>query len=158
MKMLVLMPCDERKVFEANEIFKNMDEYTKNRTFIFPYFMQYLISSHTVENWVLAYYYTLVAAKNLYKTAQETNDDLIIIGNMPADFQFDEIFNFQDAEREEPYEDVFLEKIKEMVSEDEMLSGMINKMHTAEESQMALKNCRATGEFLSNYLKAEAKE
>ena len=154
MKILLLMPCDERNIYEAQAIYNNLSAELKEQTFAMPCFMQYLVTTNLVKNWITAFYYSLVAAKNICK-ATETKDNLIIIGNVPKDFKFDSIFNFQMAEKSLPYEDKFITKIKEAVSEDEKLTALITNLYEAKDSQYSLHNCKATAQFLDKYIKTD---
>jgi len=157
MKILILMPCDEQHVYAASGIYKALSDEVKDKCFVMPMFMDYLINTKIVGNWIMAFYDALISAKNLCKAADEKNDDVIIIGNAPSAVKFDAVFNFQDIEEDMAYEDKFIEKIKEIVAENEKLIGYVNDLHKAEESKMPLHNCKATGEFLSAYIKTDAK-
>lgn len=153
MKILVLMPCDEQHVYAASKIYERLPAEVKDHTFAMPMFMQYLISTKIVGNWVFAFYDTLLSAEKLLDAAE--NDDFILIGNCPNYFKFDAVFNFQDIEEMLPYQDAFIEKIKTLVAEDAGLSTMIATLHEAKESQLALINCQATADFLAAYLKTD---
>ena len=50
MKILVLMPCDERMTYIAAKIYKELPDEIKDITFSMPMFMDYLISSKVVGN------------------------------------------------------------------------------------------------------------
>lgn len=155
MKILVLMPCDERMTYVAAEIYKNLPNNVKDVTFSMPMFMDYLVSSKIVGNWVVAFYDALVSMKQVYKASGEEN--LIIFGTAPKDLEFDVIFSFQDADQTLSYKDVFLEKIKEMVAEDELLTSKIAALYSVDDVKYALTNCSATAEFLTSYLKSNEK-
>lgn len=153
MKILVLTPCDEKWVHWCAAIYKNLTGDARDKTFFMPLFMDNLIVTKTVYNWVFAYFYAAVAAKSLIKTAMANNDDIIIFGNVNKnDFKFDAVFNFQDAEFDAEYEDLFVEKIKEIVKTDENLLPYVENLYTKEDSKMTLHNCRATAQFVSEYL------
>ena len=117
MKILVLMPCDERMIYSAAKIYKELPNDIKDITFSMPMFMDYLISSKVVGNWVYAFFDSFVSMKNIYKTANRNRDDLIVFGTAPKNMKFDAIFSFQDDAEQLPYEDKFLRKIKEIVKE-----------------------------------------
>jgi hypothetical protein len=151
MKILVLMPCDEKSVYMAAGIYKALPQKIREKTFAMPMFMDYLVQTKLVGNWVVSFYDALVSARKIYETAEE---DLIIIGNVnKKDCSFDAVFNFQDAELDLVYKDDFLEKIKEMVADDEFLKGYVENMYTKEDSLMPLQNYIATADFLTAYLK-----
>lgn len=159
MKILLLMPCDEQHTHLATAIYKALPKNVKENTFAMPMFMEYLISTKIVGNWVMAFYDALVSAENVYKGSVSSNEDLIIIGNVSknnCNF-FDAVFNCQDIEESLEYQDKFLEKIKEMVSEDEGLSKRLENMYNNEDSKMPLHNCVAVADFLSAYLRTDAK-
>ncbi len=154
MKILVLMPLDEKWIYMANGIYNALPVETRERTFVMPMFMQYCITTKIADNWAYAVYDAVVAAKKVYETATNAKDDLIIIGNCAADLEFDAVFNFQDLEEDLPYEDKYIEKLRLVVKEDEDLTKWL-VMHEAEESKMSLHNCRATADFLDAYLKTD---
>ena len=156
MKILVLMPCDEQHVHAATKIYEMLPQEIKECTFAMPMFMEYLIETKIVRNWIFSFYDTLISAQHLYEAAEREDEDLIIIGNIPANYKFDIVFNFQDIEQSLSYKDTFIEKIKELVQEDEKLYSMISNLHKANESELALQNCIATADFLTNYIKADA--
>lgn len=157
MKILVLMPCDERMVYNAAKLYQELPKEIKDITFNMPMFMDYLVNVKIVDNWVMAFYDALISAEKLYAAAQKSKKDLIIFGNMPLNLPFDAVFNFQDAEEKLPYEDKFLEKIKEIVADEPILAACVEKMHSAEESKLSLINCKASAEFLSKYIKTDPK-
>lgn len=157
MKILVLMPCDERMTYIAAEIYKNLPKEIKDITFSMPMFMDYLVSSKVVGNWVYAFYDSLISMKNIYKTAAKNNDNLIVFGTAPKNMKFDTIFNFQDSEKPLEYKDKFLEKIKTIVNEEALLKSYIDNLYTAEDSKFKLYNCSATAGFLAEYIKTDPK-
>lgn len=157
MKILVLMPCDEKVTYIAAEIFKNLPSDIKDKTFIMPMFMDYLVTSRFVGNWVYAFFDALISAQKIYEAAERNKEDLIIFGNMPSKYKFDAVFNFQNPKEEMPYEDKFLGKIKEIVADEPLLTAHIEDMHGAEESLLSLINYKATAEFLSEYIKTDPK-
>lgn len=160
MKILVLMPLDERSVYMANGIYSGLSPYAKDRTLVMPMFMQYTITTKLSEGWEYAVFSALVAAKNVYEAAQKAKDDLIIIGNCDASLEFDIVFNFQDIEKDEDYQDKFLNKLTEIIetkSDDEDKAKLLAwlNLHKAEESKMPLHNVNATADFLSAYLETD---
>lgn len=157
MKILLLMPCDEQHAHAAAGIYKALPQEMKDITFPMPMFMDYLIQTKIVGNWIMAFFDTLISAKNIYRTAEQNNDNLIIIGTAPAEMEFDAVFNFQEIEESLPYKDSFLEKIREAVKSDEKLSRMVNNLVPGSQSKMALRDCAATADFLSKYIKTDIK-
>lgn len=159
MKILVLMPLDEKYVYAATGIYKSLSKEMKDITFAMPMFMQYAISTKISPDWVYAAFDTIVSAESIYKTASANKDgDLIIIGNIDKKYEFDAVFNFQDIEDDSlEYKDYFIEKVKDVVKDSEILLSKINNLHDASESKMSLKDCKATAHFLENYIKAKAK-
>lgn len=158
MKILVLMPCDERAVYAAAGIYRNMSKDVREKSFFMPLYMDYLKQMNLSTNWVESFFDALVSAKRLINSADE-NDDLIIFGNVGRDLcEFDAIFNFQDIEKSLPYEDKFLEKIKEIVGESDLLSAYVSNLHLASESKMSLQDCAATADFLGAYIKTDVEK
>ena len=155
MKILVLMPCDERMTYVAAEIYKNLPNNVKDVTFSMPMFMDYLVSSKIVGNWVVAFYDALISMNRVYKASGKEN--LIVFGTAPKDLKFDVVFSFQDADQTLSYKDVFLEKIKEMVVEDELLASKVAALYSVDDVKYALTDCSAAAEFLASYLKSNEK-
>lgn len=157
MKILVLMPCDEQHVYAAAGIYKALPNELKEVTFPMPMFMDYLIQNKVVGNWIMAFFDSLISMKNLYKAATEANDNLLIIGTAFADMEFDAVFNFQEIEESLPYEDKFIEKIREAVKSDEKLTDMVNNLYDGASSKLALMNCVASADFLTKYMNTDIK-
>lgn len=148
MKILVLMPLDERSVYMAARLYNYLPEEVKDKTFAMPMFMEYLVNGKIANNWAASVFQSIIAARSIYRAAEK--DDLIIIGNINNEYKFDAIFNFQDAEKDEEYLDVFLDKLKTI--DDEDLKKMVENMYEAKDSKMPLHNCEAAAEFLATYL------
>lgn len=157
MKILVLMPNDEQHVYASAGIYKALPAELKEITFPMPMFMDYLIQNKIVGNWIMAFFDSLISMKNLYKTAAAQNDDLIVIGTAFNDMEFDAVFNFQEIEESLPYEDKFLDKIRDAVKSDEKLSGLVNNLYSGDKSKLALQDCVATADFLTKYMKTDVK-
>ena len=155
MKILILMPLDEKWVYMANGIYSALPAKAKDVTFGMPIFMQYCMTTKATPNWIYAVYDALVAVRSVYEAAKD--EDLIIIGNCSKDLEFDEIFNFQDIEEDMPFEDKFMEKIQELVKEDESLTKYVNNLYTNDDSKMALHNITATADFIAAYLETDPK-
>ena len=152
MKILLLMPLDEKYVWIATAIFSRLNEKVKQVTFPMPMYMEYLFQTKKAENWTYAMFDTIVSANYLYKTAKEKNEDFILIGNCKAENEFDAVFNFQDIEEELPYKDNFLEHIQTLVNDEPLLKDTLAGFHQQSESQMSLINCTATAHFLERYI------
>lgn len=155
MKILVLMPLDEKWVYMANGIYSALPADVQNVTFAMPMFMQYAVTTKITPNWLYATFDAILAIKSVYKAAKD--GDLIVIGNAPKDMEFDAIFNFQDLELDMPYEDLLMEKTREVVKEDEELLGMVTDLYTNADSIMPLHNITATADFLAAYLDTDPK-
>lgn len=152
MKILVLMPLDEKSVYMAMGIYKGLPHELQDKCFCMPVFMDYLVQTKLVENWGYALFDTLLAAKKIYEVGE---DDLIIIGNTDKNYKFDAIFNFQDIEEDLPFKDEFAAKVKDLVQSEEVLAKLINNLYDNKDSIMPLHNCLATADFLSAYIKTD---
>lgn len=151
MKILLLMPIDEPHTVAATTIYRDLPNEVRERTFSMPMYMQYLVTTKIAPNWEYALVDTMFASKKLLSTLT-SEDDYLLIGNAPADEKFDAVFNFQDIELDEKYEDKFLAKVAELVKADEKLYNLVSNLHKADESKMCLHNCLATADFLAAYM------
>lgn len=156
MKILVLMPCDERMTYIAAKIYQELPSEIKDITFSIPMFMDYLISSKIVGNWIYAFFDALVSMKNVYNAAVAAKGNLIIFGTAPRDLEFDAVFSFQDDNTQLSYEDKFLEKIKEIVVKEPLLAVYVKNLYNAQDSQYDLYNCKLSAGFLTDYIKTES--
>ena len=154
MKILVLMPLDERSSHMGLKIYDALPYEVKEHTFCMPAFMEYLMITKACKNWTYALFDSLLTAKRLYEHTDE-NEDLLIIGNTSMNQKFDVIFNFQDIDEDLPYQDFFVKKMQEIVRGEKRLEELINNLHTANESKMTLHNCIATADFLAAYIKTD---
>lgn len=154
MRILVLMPLDERCAYMAMGIYKNLPAEIKDKTFCMPAFMDYLVTSKLVPNWEYALFDTLLTSEKILNVEDE---DVIVLGNVKKDYKFDAIFNFQDIDNDLPYKDTFVKKMRETVASEELLLSKIDNLYGAEDSQLALKNCRATADFLTAYFDTDPK-
>lgn len=154
MRILILMPLDEQHVHAATAIYKYLNPKYQQITFAMPMFMEYLIDTHISKNWTYATYDSIISCKSYCKTAEETNGDLIIIGNADKKFTFDAIFNFQDIDEALPYKDNFIEHLLSLkaVQNDPILLAPIDHLYTAADSLLTLKNCKATADFIGQYM------
>ena len=155
MKILVLMPLDEKNVYIASAVYHCLTPRAKERCFCMPFFMQYLITTKIAPNWVYSVFDSILSAEKVYKLAEENNDDLIIFGNMPKKYKFDAVFSIQDLEEDLPYEDKFLEKIRELAKGEKDLEKKVMKMYGVEDVIMPLHNKIAAADFLSAYLETD---
>ena len=155
MKILVLMPLDERMSYYAAKIYSELPNEIKEITFSMPMFMDYMITTGAAQNWIYALFDALISAERVYNAAGD--EDLIIFGNMPSDFHFDAVFNFQDDKLQLPHEDNFLARVREIVAGESILAARLENMHGASESKFQLTNCKATAGFLSEYIKTDPK-
>lgn len=155
MKILVLMPLDEKWVYMATGIYNALPAEVRNKTFAMPMFMQYSITTKITRNWLYATFDALVAVKSVYKAAQD--GDLIVIGNCDKDMKFDAVFNFQDIFEDLPYQDLLMKKTKDLVKEDEQLLDYLTNLYTNEDSIMPLHNVTAAADFLAAYLDTDPK-
>ena len=71
MKILVLMPLDEKWVYMANGLYNALPIEAREKTFAMPMFMQYAITTKTTPNWLYAQFDALVAVKGVYNAAKD---------------------------------------------------------------------------------------
>lgn len=153
MKLLLLMPCDEKFTYLATGVYKALPAEWKEKCFCMPMFMQYVMETKLTDNWTKAFFYTMVAAEQLYESSGK--EDFLLIGNIGSEYPFDAVFNMQDEGEALPYQDLFIEKVKEVVKDEPMLVNYIAALHGADESKMALQNCTATADFLVRYIESD---
>lgn len=158
MKILVLMPLNERMVYAATGIYRYLPDDKKDITFSMPMFMEYAVDTKICEDWLHALFLASITAREFYKN----NEDCIIIGNLPINMKFDMIFNFQDIEVDLPYQDLGIMKFIEVINQsdaDEDSKNFLLKylvdLYSADASTMPLHNCHATAEFLSNMMDSD---
>jgi hypothetical protein len=161
MKILVLMPLDEKWSFISTALFQNLSRNAKDKTFVMPMFSEWqMATKHMILgndlpiHWNVATFGSILKAKEMYKIQNATKQDFILIGNISPDYKFDVIFNFQDMEKDEPYQDLYIEKLKEVFAEDKVLSSNLN-FYDATASTMTLHNITAAAEFLSKYIETD---
>lgn len=157
MKILILMPLDEQHVYAATGIYKNLSPELQNITLAMPMFMEYLVETHISPNWTYALFDTLISAKTYCHAAEQEKCNLIIIGNTLKDYQFDAVFNFQDIEEALPYKDNFIDHLlnDEQIKESQVLLQQIAGLHEAHESILSLINCKASAQFIEDYMKTD---
>ena len=149
------MPLDEKWVYMANGIYNALPMEVKDVTFSMPMFMQYCVTTKATPNWIYAVFDALVAARSVYESSKDGN--LIVIGNCSKNLEFDAIFNFQDIEEDMPFEDKLMEKIQELVKEDESLVKYVNNLYNNKDSKMPLHNLTATADFIAAFLDTDPK-
>lgn len=150
------MPMDEQHVHYATAIYKYLPEETRKVTFAIPMYMEYLTSTKLEQYWETALVRGLYDSKKLLGVLTE-EDNYILIGNAPKDIKFDFICNFQDNDKTETYKDVFLEKCRQIFgTEEKNISDLIYNLYEDKDSQIALKDCSATANFLQGILSSGA--
>ena len=157
-KILILMPCDEQHVYAAEGVYQALPTKLREKTFAMPMFMEYLVVTKQSEDWIGALFYSLLAAKKLFLAAEkDPQENLIIIGNASVDLQFDAVFSFQDIDESMDYKDLFIEKLINLVADEELLVGQLKNLHTQEKSLFNLTNCVASADFIAKYIKTDVK-
>ena len=162
MKILLMIPLDEKWSYIATALYKNLDKETQNNTFCMPMFTEWqlatkkmIIGNDLPQNWSVATFGSIVKAREMYKLSELNNDDFILIGNINPQYKFDMIFNFQTEEKDEVYEDLYIEKLKIIFKDDKVLyDSLIFYDSTA--SMMTLHNIKAAANFISDYIKTDA--
>lgn len=154
MKILVLMPCDERQLYACYKIYQGLNEKAKDKVFFTPMFIDYLLQTKIHSKWIEAFYDTLCRVKQVYNQ----NKDFILFGNIDKNYKFDAIFSFQDLERTLPYQDGTIEKIKEIdfIKNDPQLLAPLNALYSADDvNQIPLTNCSATAELINKFFESD---
>ena len=82
MKILILMPCDEKWVHAATGIFKNLAPEVKEVAYPIPMYMEYLIDTRISKNWLEAFFDAQLSARAYCDAAQKNDLDLLVIGNV----------------------------------------------------------------------------
>lgn len=156
MKILVLMPLDEKWVYMAEGIYDKLPLEVRNKTFAMPMFMQYCITTKLTKNWVEAALDALISLKQIYAAAGQQGD-LIVIGNSDKGLKYDAVFNFQDLEFDMPFKDALMDRVKTVLEPHKEVFKYISNLYTDEDSKMPLHNTRATADFLAAYLQTDPK-
>ena len=162
MKILVLMPLDEKWSYIATALYENLTEEAKQKTFAMPMFTEWQMATKKLVvgkdlplHWNTATFGTIIKAREMYKLQDAAKQDFMLIGNIRPDYKFDAIFNFQDIEEDLPFKDDFAAKVKDLVQSEEVLAKLINNLYDNKDSIMPLHNCLATADFLSAYIKTD---
>lgn len=156
MKILVLMPVGTEYAATGFEFYKNLSDYALNCTVVICNVVDYLLETNAQDNYGIAVLNAITGTEKVYEEAVENNEDVVIFGNVNKKYDFDLIFNFQDVNDDTlPYEDKLIDKMREIsfdapdVSAEEL---EFYNLHTADESQLTLKNSKATAELISELL------
>ena len=161
MRILVLMPCDERQTYQASGLMKYLDKEAAKYTFSMPMYMDYLRITKLVKNEFSNYCYTALAAKKLVEASIQHDEPLIICGNVNKNYSFDAILTFMDGEETQPYEDKFLDKIRSQLDfSDADLSKLKDyflNLYEDKDAIFRMKDWKAAAEFISKYFKSNQK-
>lgn len=127
MKVLLLMPCDETGIYDAAKIYSLLPKEVKDKTFLVPNFVDYLMTTKAQTDINTAIGLALFSAGKLLRTATEEDDDLLVIGNAAkkstdgVECSFDEVYSFSDSVKENgcltSYQDLRLEELKKVAKE-----------------------------------------
>lgn len=161
MKILVLMPLDEKWSYIATAIYKNLSAKAKENTFVMNMFSEWQMNTkHMVAgadlpiHWNVATFGSIIKARELYKLQEQSKKDFILIGNIDPSYKFDLIVNFQDLDKDLPYEDLYVQKLREVFKENDYLTQLL-VMYSTNSSTMMLHNTTAAAKFLSAYLETD---
>lgn len=161
MKILVLMPLDERWSYIATELWKHLDEDARDCTFAMPMFTEwqmatkrFVLGSDLPPHWNVATFGTLVKAREVYHIQEAVERNLIIIGNIDPDYKFDAVFNFQDVNQDLPYQDHYLDKLSEAFKNEPSLVKYLH-FYPSTASTLTLHNIEAAAAFLSAYVRTD---
>ena len=152
MKILVLMPLDERQVFHAMGLYAALDSATKAKCINMPGFMDWTILVGKAKNWEDALLKAIITADKAIR--QKEQEDIIVFGNVPVDAaKFDLVVSYKDGADSSSYQDKFLEMMREKAAQEPQLANLTQKMYTADDAKLNMVNRQATGDFLSQYIK-----
>ena len=161
MKILVLMPLDEKWSYIATELYKNLSQYAKENTFAMPMFTEWQLATGKMvlgndlpKYWNIATFGSIIKAREMYRLQEVAKRDFILIGNIKPEYKFDVIFNFQDTEEDESYKDLYVEKLKQVFKDEPSLLQSL-EFYDAAASTMTLHNIPAAAKFLSAYLETD---
>ena len=161
MKILVLMPLDEKWSYIASALYENLTEEAKQKTFAMPMFTEWQMATKKLVvgkdlplHWNTATFGTIIKAREMYQLQDAAKQDFMLIGNIRPDYKFDAIFNFQDVEKDEEYKDLYIEKLREVFKNEQTLMNNL-EFYDAAASTMTLHNITAAAKFLSAYLETD---
>lgn len=155
MKILVLMPVGTEYSATGFEFYKNLSDYASNSTIVICNVVDYLLETNAQDNYGIAVLNAITGTEKIYEEAVENNEDIVIFGNVNKKYDFDLVFNFQDANDDTlPYKDLLIEKMREISFDSDVPAEELEfyNLHTADESQLTLKNSKATAELISELL------
>lgn len=159
MKILVLMPLDEKWSYIATALWEHLDaKIKKENAFAMNMFSEWqihtkkmIIGPDVPVHWNVATLGSIIKAKEMYQLNDKLKKDFILIGNINPEYKFDLIVNFQDLNEDLPYEDKYIEKLREVFKDTPEVMKLLN-MYEAKDSTMTLHNITAAAAFLSAYL------
>ena len=161
MKILVLFPLDEKYSYIATALYKALDQSVKDNTFVMPMFSEWqMATKHMILgddlpiHWNVATFGSIVKAREMYKIQEEAHKDFLLIGNISPQYKFDAIFNFQEIEKDLPYEDQYIDKLRKVFADVEVLAKNL-ELYGADASKMTLHNIEAAAAFLSSYMQTD---
>ena len=161
MKILVLMPLNEREVYNCAVIENALTADSKDNSFFMPMYMDYLVQVKIAKNWVEALFLSIKAAQSIYETADKEGKDLILFGNIDKNYKFDLVYSFMDNEEVLYYEDKGTAEVRKTVMEEMKNDAVLQKcydsiknLYDAKDVNMPLTNCDATGDFISAMIKS----
>ena len=144
MKILVLMPLDERQVYNCVGLWKAFvaaqgQEWTSDNLFFMPLYMDYLTTTGKSINWMEAAGQAIISTKEMVAAS---NKNVIVFGNLPVTVTT---------------LDLVLEAICKIAQEsnDDYLKQLFSNFYTADASIMALQIFTATAGFLSKWYTSE---
>ena len=161
MKILVLMPLDEKWSYIATELWKNLGKEAKQDSFSMPMFTEwqmqtkkFVLGNDLLPHWNVATLGTILKTKEVYQVQAAAHKNFLLIGNISPDFQFDAIFNFQDPSTDALYEDHYLDCLREKFKDTPVIAEQL-KLYDASASTMPLHDIKAAAAFLTSYLQTD---
>lgn len=134
MRILILMPLDERCVFSSWGLYKELEN--KDKVLNLVGFTDYMYQTRGKKDlWE-------VAVASTINSIDSSSYD-IVIGNASIEDKFDIIFNMTDGVNQEPYEDLCIKKGEELLNCD-------FNLHKAEESKLCLIDFKASAELINS--------
>ena len=151
MKILVLMPLDERQVFHAMGLYAALNPATKAKCINMPGFMDWAVLVGKARNWEDALFKALITANDVVR--KKVQEDIFVFGNVPIDAaKFDLVVSYKDGADSSSYQDRFLEMMRQKAAQEPQLAHLVEKMYTADDAKLNMVNRQATGDFLSQYI------
>lgn len=153
MKILVLSPVDEQHAISSLKLTEHINNNNVNKTFEMAGYADFLVQTKKAKNWEEAVLKTFITLNIILKDKNIKN--ILIIGNAPKNYFFDEILSYDDGEEAIDYKDNFLELLQEKTKDNKELYFLIHNLYTKEDSKMNLKDTKATQELLIKLLNIE---